>query len=403
MAKKRTKPTPAGPPTWFPTLENLPPFDTVRVPPEHVETWLEEIIQFAEQPATQTTYRELCLRQQRLAHTIASWDWGRESSHQLIWWGVAHGSLRHGLDIFLPPPYNALPLAVRQWLYAHAFLVQESQAIPQLKRIMAMWLAAPAVGAELSKRATQHVGTPAGVLLFVHDLIRLTETDPMTLDQDISAVADRAIEQLRSRTWRKAAARIRKALPTTPGHEQTTILDAHLSGAIWETITKKWGHLQGLDALARSLDGGCNIAPTAVTDRMMKQDRMRELFPFLEERANLRLPADEDGVVLVQRSDDERDYKPSRITLSITEEDDVHTNSRGKQAEEVLEKFRQRYPGHEEGIGLLLSDEPLKELATARNVTVQTIINRKNRAWKELKRFAMGDHVIEEGGTPRPR
>lgn len=381
------------PPTWFPTLESLPPYHTVRVPPEHVETWLDGIIQFAQQPATHTTYRELWSRQQRIAQNIASSNWEQDSSHQLIWWSLAHGSLRYGLDTFLPPPYDGLPLAVRQWLYVHAFLVQGPQAIPQVERIMAIWLAAPVVGAALSKRARKQLGTPAGVLLFVHDLNRLIEASPATIDQDIDAVAERAIKLLRPSTWREAAER-------TQGQCRTT-LAGHLSSAIWETIATKWGHLQGLDAIAQALDGNMNITPTAVADDIMND--LRHIFPSAAASYTEKDPANPKkrlrryvSEIPIDQDDDQEEAKgkaqlmsADQLCMSITERHDERLDLDKLKA--ALPRFLGEHPEHRDGLDLYLYDGPLTQQQQAKvlGVAVKTLNNRENRAVSAFRTWVM--------------
>jgi hypothetical protein len=228
----------------------------------------------------------------------------------------------------------------------------------------------------------------------------MNDQDPLLQTLNGGPIIQEIMDKLRACCWKVTEERVLRVV-----HDERIVkhtLKTQLSSEICETVVTRWGGLDGLDALAKALDGKFHFIPRVVADRVMDPRKLRELFPVLDERRSVRLPADnDDSVVLVKRcvkervngEKKEREYecKPSRFTLSITEEDPSYPSSRYRQADRVLADFLKRYPEYEDGIQLLLSDEPLNSLSKARGRTVQTIINRKKKAKEALERFAKGN------------
>lgn len=403
MPKKKTSKSDTVP-EWFPKLSDTAPYSTVQVAHEEVEDWLDDFAQGYRNPdawqEVERCFQQLFAFQDRHKSTLAEVEWSQYSSHQLIWWAVAELTLRRAIEGFLPSPYDQLSQSVRAWLYLFQLIVTgiAEAAKPQIahpdplelaRRAIHVRLAAPYAKREIQRRVKQHVGSPVGELLFWRGIDAMSEQGSLLQTIEGETLVQEIMDKLRACSWRKTKRRVSRVV-----NDETLVaetLKAQLSMEIYEAIVKRWGGLEGLDVLARSLDGECNIVPTAVADSVMDPRRLRELFPFLDEWNNVHLPMDkDDSVILVRRREGEREYKPSRITLSITEEDDAHPGSSKKQADQVLADFLKRYPEHADGIQLLLSDEPLKNLARARGRTVQTIINRKMKALEALKKFAKG-------------
>jgi hypothetical protein len=174
----------------------------------------------------------------------------------------------------------------------------------------------------------------------------------------------------------------------------TEHLEANLPGQIWSTVIGKWGGLDGLHALALALDGHFDIAPRAVADGIMNQ--LHHLFPSAADSMRVETPKP-DGSTMRQRmyvpmvpyaeedtaeglAGGEEMTGQDRLRVSITEKD--------PDLKLLVEQFLRVHPKHQDGITLLLSDEPVDQLAAYRHCTKQTVINRKNRALAALQRFA---------------
>lgn len=401
MSKKKTSKSDAVP-EWFPKLSDTAPYSTVQVAPEEVEEWLDDFAQGYRNPdawkEVERGFQQLFAFQDRHLRRLHEIEWNQYSSHQLIWWAVAEMTLRRAIENFLPPPYDQLLRSAQTWLYLFQLIVtgtaeatKPQTAHPEplelARRAIHVRLAGPYARGEIQRRIKQHVGSPVGELLLWRGIDAESDQGSLLQTLDGEAIVEEILDKLRACSWRQTKQRVAKVVKDEALVAET--LKAQLSMEIYETVVTRWGGLEGLDALARSLDGQFNIAPRAVADRVMEPRILRELFPFLDERNNVHLPADnDDSVILVRRREGGREYKPSRITLSITEEDAAHPSSHKRQAEQVLTDFLTRYPEHEDGIILLLSDEPLKDLAQARGVRVQTIINRKKKAREALEIFA---------------
>lgn len=397
MSRKTKHSTPA--PVWFPRLSAIAPYTTVQVSEKEIEGWLDDVAHALHTAEAVTEiedrFRQLVAFKSRQINTLAETDWSQYGGHQLVWWSIADMTLQRALDVFLPPPYDQWPQSVRIWMYvlqlivigtAEAIRPQSEHADPlELAcRAVHVRLAGPYAEREIQRRRAQHVGSPVGDLLLWRDLDQQENVPAPPLIAEAQGQAAAILDKLRACTWRQTYNRIENVVHD-PGLVTQT-LKTYLSSEIYETVVTRWGGLEGLDALARSLDGRFNITPKAVADRVMKPDRLTELFPFLEERATLRLPTG-DGVILEPRGKNGLDYKPGHITLSITEEDSTHPAALSKEAKDIVQRFLKRNPKYKEGIELCLSEEPLKKLAAERGISVQTIINRKNRAQEALKQF----------------
>jgi hypothetical protein len=427
-------------PAWFSSLEGLPPYHTIRIPDDKVDAWLRQIVELWDHPETkpvmQSIWHGLSSFQRRLTDELAKWDWRNESSHQLLELAVAHGSLQDGLTSFLPKQYqNLFPVDVLQFLFAHQLLaVGESwlhdhpedqvtapsvlDALPEsmrllsredrsalpLKRAIVTWMAAPFVGEEIGRRSKGHVGFSAAALVFVHDLFGLKLADQFIPDREVENIVSSAIDTLRASSWRQAKDRTGQALKCTSGDEHAAILNEHLSGAAWETVTKKWGHLKGLDVLARALDGELNVAPRAIVDDIMGD--LSHIFPsaaasFTETTpasgarhrryvTEVPLPGESQSDPYTSNAEEEDQVASGdRLRVSITERPEDQIDLAGLKP--LCERFLSEHPEHREGLDLYLYDGPLTQEQQAKKlrIRVQTLINRKNRAVKALRSWAM--------------
>jgi hypothetical protein len=222
---------------------------------------------------------------------------------------------------------------------------------------------------------------------------------------------DWVIDTLRQRTYRRA---LNKSLAAIPDALEPDV-NKNLSGQIWATITRKWGEHDGLHALAQALDGKFNITVRAVVDDIMEQ--RKHLFPSVSAADEEPLPEDDDQLFVMREE---------HLRVSISEEQ-VCPACRGAvpaklkppfkcplcgtgiprgagpfrraaapdhprpvdlssiDSKVMLERFLHDHPEEADGITLLLSAEPLDQLAKARQRTVQTLINRKNHALATLR------------------
>jgi len=414
---KKKKSTGATVPEWFPKLLDTAPYTTVQVAPEEVEEWLDDLAQGYRSSEARDEidrcFRQLFAFQDRHRKTLGEVNWSQYSGHQLVWWVVAEMTLWRAIETFLPPPYDQLSPSARTWCYLFQLIVtgtaeaekpqtQHPDPLELARTAVHVGLAGPYARQEAQRCMKQHVGSPVGELLFWRAVDAMSDHDGLVPVLEEGPTLQDILDKLRKCSWRKAKQRVSQVVQDDGLVTKT--LKTHLSSEIYETVVKRWGGLDGLDALARSLDGKFHYAPKIIAERLMDPRKLREIFPVLDERRSVRLPAAaDDSVVSVKRcvkervngEKKEREYecKPSRFTLSITEEDPSYPSSQKRQADKVLADFLKRHPEHEDGIQLLLSDEPLKDLAQARGVkTVQTIINRKKKAQEALKGFAKWDH-----------
>ncbi len=99
------------------------------------------------------------------------------------------------------------------------------------------------------------MGYHAGMLLLLMQIFRRMGSETPDLAQE----AEHRVDQLRGSTFRSTPVEMRE----------------ELTGQIPLTLDSRWGHLDGLEVIARSLEGELNIAPQAIRDGLMKQ-KVRE-------------------------------------------------------------------------------------------------------------------------------
>jgi hypothetical protein len=349
-------------PPWFPTLDG--PRFSIRAP-EPIEDWLAAIQRDYADPRGAAYFRNYltaldCFAEQHEA-TLAAQDWTRFSSHSLVSWMHTILQVQHARALFLPKPYrHEIPGAEQLTLCMLALLPECQQSVKPACAVLSHIVAAPYVQREVVRRAAKCVGFPAALLVLVHKLEADASTEPawQSSYSMSDAVLTAALNRLCKTTRRSAQRRAGKVLHE--GRTPEPELRENLPGEIWQTIIKRWGEREPLDLLARALDRKLEIVPRAVADQIMKH--LAEVCPIATTKED-RLP-------------DEGGGEPVGWCHAMEEHH--------------LAAFLRTYPEHKDGIELWLSRKPLAELAKERGITVQTIINRKNRAQRQLEVWAAG-------------
>lgn len=222
--KLNPKPRSESPPPWFPRLDKPAPYLTVRVPPGNVDEWLDTIIGIYDTPEGRVIidrdFNELARFESAHARSLARTDWSTFSSYEIIRWIHAHATLSRAIHSFLPPSCVDFPFTVRFWLFLFILIswgreqsLYGQEALTPAYRTIQDWLVAPYVAREVTRRAAQHVGFPAGLLVFLHRIFRLedeTHADPHARLVPESPLNEGALswtlDQLRARSYRGHAA-----------------------------------------------------------------------------------------------------------------------------------------------------------------------------------------------------
>ncbi len=271
---------------------------------------------------------------------VTTHEWSSLSSHSLV--SIMHTSLqvRQTLAQFLPEPYRREVSADEHLLLCMLGLLAEEQREVIAHHILLFIIMVPYVQAELVRRAHTHVGFPAALLVLLHQLEASADVawQPSAAGDAMATVA---LHRLMKSTVRSS---ISRAAGRAPEQE----LRDNLPGEIWQTVIRRFGQRDALDVLARAFDGQLNIAPRAIVDDVI--EHLTEVLPTVP------LPEDNAGPAVLPTQD-----------------------------EALLARFLQAYPQHADGVACLCSPKPLAELASAHGVTVQTIMNWKRRAERQLR------------------
>ncbi len=160
------------------------------VPKEIAHDWIVEVVvALLNHPADplRECWHDAVLAEAPLHHILAELDWATVSVWDLVMWLQAAGDIKTGIDEFLPAPFRAMPLPLRQSLYVAVFLIkaldrveedpEEDFGLPNLRQfppqrravwpaLRPMWysLGLPHVLKEIDRRGKQHPGAAAGYL-----------------------------------------------------------------------------------------------------------------------------------------------------------------------------------------------------------------------------------------------
>jgi hypothetical protein len=371
------------------TIFTSPPF-TLRIHPGQESTYGRQLAQ--RKPAIRD---DLAVLLDYHEDWIETTDWTAVDGSKLMTAWQSTVAVQAHVDAFLP----SAELMDRYWYYllglvAYARAEMEQglwqpaeglapDVIPFLRAFLAQnaLLSGPAVHREVRRRRQQHVGAPAADLVWHH------QCEPLDCPETEAAqLTENALAALRRATVRDASRRLK--LQLDPAQALAVDREAQLRSQVWKTVIERWGHLSPLEAMAAALDGNLDIAPRAIVDDLIEQMRP----DMRASRREMALPAADDTLrvslrdsTLIQRIE----RRSIQEQLSVTEEGWTHPwrQMTVRDATRRLEQFRRGAPEHADGLALLLSEESVRSLASARGVSPQAIRQRKARTLTALRQF----------------
>jgi hypothetical protein len=333
----------------------------------------------------QAFLRERAAVRTRLQRT----DWSRVPATELVAFVEGAAAIRIGIGA-LPAEYADLSSAARSVLYLRMLILWGTlrggpfPLRPALEAV-ALHDGAQYAVREMFRRGEKHVGKYMFLLLISDD----------------EATVERALEGLRKLTYRYFKKKknnphdyIANALDCVLGtgrrpadslEQGRPSLEQEINVQAFQTGQQRWGALGPRGLTLRWLAGKLNIAHWAVADDLTdaaravtRRLRNEELF---NEEEILKIDIHETS----KKGARARDVKKGihdQAKLLLTR------GQRQADGQDFVEKFLVQHPRHGRGIESLLSDEPLADIARQHGVTVQTVINWKNRALAALQKSA---------------
>lgn len=282
-------------------------------------------------------------------------NWSEVSSWQLLEWLDAAIGVHLGVEAFLPPRLDRLPLPVRRFLYVHVFLFAAGARLAENRAIRPIWYAAaaPFLTEEFERRAQQHMGAEAGVLLLIMGALRLTPANQSgLLERDATATVDRLT---------KIVGKMRVPPQDRP----------EIPGQIPITLGGRWGQLDPIESLARALEGELDIAPRAVRDDLVEQ----AIKALTGEKKRARFE------VLFREHGEDQDIAEAEVT----EKDVVPREEERRLLERLHIQERLRASPRMTRLVAAFLEEPGRQAELARRLEVT---DRTLRSWmKELERI----------------
>ncbi len=324
------------------------------------------------------------LRERAAVRTrLGRMDWSHVPATELVTFVEGAAAIRIGIGA-LPREYADLSFAARRVLYLRMLILWgalRDGPFPLRPALQAVRLheGAPYAVTEMFRRESKHVG--------MHMFLLLISQHEATIKKALEGLrkATYGLFKKRPKTRDYIAHTLDRVLGT--GRGPAASLRQEMDARVFQTGKQRWGALGPRGLTLRWLAGKLNIAPQAIADDL--HDAARAITRRLRNEV---LFNEEEILGIDLRDETSEEVAGARdIIKGVHDQAKLHfKHPLDEQAavRDFVEKFLVQHPRHRRGIEAILSDEPLADIARQHGVTVQTVINWKNRALAALQKSA---------------